>query len=199
MIMSAFLRSYRPFSKRTIIMETIEYIRWADPPLRKATLANLLPLWLVSFAIMGEGFPHPISGRLAITAFVLAIAVSIVLLWIRWLTPELLLYSFFPFIFLYMFDEISTSYKTPLILLCALFLTTGIVGYQLSLNKDSLGLGWLILLLVAIATWFFASHAVQNYWQMTSDLGYVDCMPDFQGCAPLTGNETPWWVLFLSL
>lgn len=117
----------------------------------------------------------------------------------RWLTPDLLLYSLFPFILLFSFDEISTSYKTPFILLCVLILTTGIVGYQFSLNKNSVGLGWLILLLVFIATWVFASHANQNYWQMVNDLGYVECMPDFQGCTPLTGKEPPWWVLFWSL
>ena len=180
-------------------MKTIEYVRWADPPLWKATLANLLPLWLLSFVFTAEGFPPPpISIELAATAFVLAIAVSLVLLWLRWLTPELLLYSFFPLILLFLFDEISTSYKTPFILLCALLLTTGIVGYQLSLYKDSVGLGWLILLVVAIAIWMLASHAVQNYWQMVGDLGY-GCIPDTQGCAPLTGKETPWWVLFFSL
>ena len=56
----------------------------------------------------------------------------------------------------------------PFILLCALSLTTGIVGYQRSLNKDFLTLGWLILVLIVIATWVVASHADQNYWQMVS-------------------------------
>ena len=177
-------------------MKTIEYIRWADPPLWKATLANLLPLWLLSIAITTEGFPKPpVPISLAVTAFVLAIASAIALLWLRWLTPELLLYSLFPFVILVTFDEISTSFKTPFILLCALILSAGIIGYQRS-RPRSVGLSWLILFLVLIVTWALASHAIQNYWQMVSDLGYVECMPDYQGCAPLTGTETPWWILF---
>ena len=181
-------------------MGAIMKIQWADEDSWMATLASLLPLWLLSFVIMGEGFPQaPISRGLAVTAFYLAIAVSIFLLWKGWLTFDLILYSLFPFILLFIFDEIHTSYKTPFILLCALILTIGIVGYQRSLYKDSVTLAWLILLLVAIATWVLASHANLNYWHMVSDLGYVECFPGAQGCAPLAGNETPWWVLFFSL
>ena len=76
------------------------------------TLASLLPLWLLSLSIMVEGFPRPpISLEVVITAFAAAIAVSIVLLWKKWLTAELLLYSLFPFLVMFIFDEISTAYK----------------------------------------------------------------------------------------
>ena len=57
---------------------------------------------------MAEGFPRPpISIELAKTSFVLAIPARIVLFLKRWLTIELLLYSLFPFLLLYTFDEIS--------------------------------------------------------------------------------------------
>ena len=175
-------------------MEAIKKLQWAEADSWLATLASLLPLWLLSFAIMAEGFPQPpLSSGLAVTAFLLAIGISLLLLWKGWLAPDLLLYTFFPFLLLYLFDEISTSYKTPFILLCALTLSAGMVAAQ---RSSSITVRWLVLLLAAIATWMLASHAVQSYWQMVSDLGYVECMPDFQGCAPLTGTETPWWVLF---
>ena len=32
---------------------TIAYLRWAEPPLWKVTLADFLPLWLFSFTLMG--------------------------------------------------------------------------------------------------------------------------------------------------
>jgi hypothetical protein len=59
--------------------------------------------------------------------------------------------------------------------------------------------GWLILGIFLAGAWLLANNAAGNYWQMVGDLGYVECMPDFTGCASLTGNETPWWVLFFSL
>jgi hypothetical protein len=177
-----------------IYTETIEKIGWADLGSWTATLASFLPLWLLSFAFTGA-----VSIKLAYVAFYLTIPVSLILLWKGWLTFDLILYSLFsfPFIFMFTFESIDTSYKTPFILLCTLVLTTGIVGYQRSLNKDSLTLAWLILLLATIATWMFASHAAQNYWQMVSDLGY-GCVLLTPGCPPLTGNETPWWVLLFS-
>jgi hypothetical protein len=177
-------------------METIQEIGWADLGSWTATVASLLPLWLLSFAFafMGAGFPL----ELAIIGFYLTIPVSIVLLWKGWLTFDLLLYSLFPFILLFIFIEISTSYKTPFILFCALILTIGIIGYQRSLNKDSLTLAWLSLLLAAIATWVLASHATRNYWQMFDGLGFpFGCFPGTQAC-PLPDNLSPWWVLFFS-
>jgi hypothetical protein len=161
-----------------------------------ATLANLLPLWLLSLAIMREGFPQPpVSLELAVTAFVLAIAVSILLLWKGWLTFDLLLYTLFPFILLFTFDEIDTSYKSPFILLCALILSIGFIGAQ---RSGSFAVRSLILFLVIMTTWVLAAHAAQNYWQMVGDLGYGECFPGTQGCPPLTGKETPWWALFFS-
>jgi hypothetical protein len=160
-------------------------------------LASLLPLWLLSIAIMVEGFPPPpISVELAYTSFILAISVSIVLLWKRWMTVELILYSLVPFILLGTFDEISTTYKTPFIFLCTLILTAGIVGYH---SFRSAQWRWLILLPAAGVTLMMASHAAEGFWQMASDLGYGACFPDAHGCAPLTGQETPWLILFFNL
>lgn len=180
-------------------MKTIKEIRWAAEDSWITTLASLLPLWLLYLAIMAEGFPQPpILVEWAVTALVLALAVSIVLLWKGWLEIDILLYSLFPFILVIVFDEISTTYKTPLILLCALIMTSGIIGAK---RSSSLTVRWLILLIAAVATWVLASHAIQSYWQMVGDLGYgafpSECMPDTQDC-PLIGNQTPWWVLFFS-
>jgi hypothetical protein len=179
-------------------MEMIRKIGWADLGSWPATLGSFLPLWLVTLAVMAEGFPRPpLSPGLALIALILALAVSIVLLWKVWLTPELLLYSLFPFILLFIFDEISTRYKTPFILLCALLLTIGIIGYQRSLHKDSIKVAWLMLLLVFVGTWMLASHAADNYWQLAGEFCGA-CFPDGLGDPAFTGTETPWWNLFFS-
>lgn len=177
-------------------METTKKYRWVTEDTWNATLASLLPLWLLSLAITTEGFPDPpILPELGITAFVLAIVVSIVLLWKWWLPFDVLLISFIPFLLLFKFDEISTSYKTPFILLCALTLSIGIVGAQ---SCSSVTVRWLILLFVAVAVLVLSSNAIQNYWQMVDGLGFpFECMPDTQDC-PLPGNLSPWWVLFFS-
>ena len=125
------------------------------------------------------------------------IALIILLLWLRWFTPELILVTFFPIIPIFLFDEMSARYEIAFMLLCTLVLSIGVFAYRLSLHKDYIGLGWLILLGVFIGTWMLASHANQNYWQIFSDLGYT-CGPDWQPCTSLTGNETPPWVLFFS-
>jgi len=179
-------------------MEIAKEIRKTPARSWSITIASLLPLWLLSFSIMAEGFPPPpISSEVAITSFVVAIVASIVLMWVKWMTIELLLYSLFPFLLLFTFDEISTTYKTPFIILCTLSLTAGVVVYQRSRSSRLLRLG--ILLAFTIVTLFAASHAADNFWDMASDLGYEQCFPDAHGCAPLTGQETPWWMLFFSL
>lgn len=95
------------------------------------------------------------------------------------------------------FDEISTTYKTPFIFACTLILTVGAVAYQYAHLPRPLR--WLILLFAAFLTLFAAGHVAGNFWQMASDLGYEMCFPDYTGCAPLTGAETPWWLLFFSI
>ena len=158
-------------------MKTMPKIEWEELGSWRATLASLLPLWLFFFAL--TNISGSIFEILEIITLYLIIPVCIVSLLKGWMTFDLLLYSFFPIPIMFLFDEIEWSYRIYILLFCTLILTVGIVGYQRSLNKDSVTLAWLSLLLAAVATWIIASHAVQNYWQM--------------------GNETPWRVLFFSL
>ena len=177
-------------------MEMIKKLRYANEDSWLATFASLLPLWLWSLAISVEGFPSPpIPVEVGIAFFGLAIALSILLIWKRWLSPDVLLVSLVPFVFIYNFDEISTRYKTPFILLCALILSIGMVIAQ---RSDSLTVRWLSLLFVTVAVLVLSSNAARNYWHMAGELGPFEfgCFPDAYGCPPLTGNETPWWVLF---
>jgi len=159
-------------------MKTMPKIEWEELGSWRATLASLLPLWLFFFAFVDISVPS--LEIMQIIGFYLILPVSIVFfLWKGWMTFDLLLYSFLPITILFLFDEIDWSYRISILLFCTLILTVGIVGYQRSLNKDSVTLAWLSLLSAAVVTWIFASHAVQNYWQM--------------------GNETPWWVVIFSL
>ena len=178
-------------------MEAIKKIRWFSEDSWLATFASLLPLWLWSLATTLEGFPRPPIAleMVAIASFWLAIPVSIALLWKRWLPPDVLFVSIIPFVLVINFDEISTRYKTPFILLCALILSIGMIVAQ---RNGSLTVRWLLLLFVAVAVLVLSSNAAQNYWHMAGELGPFEfgCFPDAYGCPPLTGNETPWWVLF---
>ena len=179
-------------------METIKKTPWFPEDSWLATFASLLPLWLFSLAITVEGFPAPpIPVEVGIASFWLAIAVGIVLLWKSWLSPDVALVSLIPFVIIFNFDEISTRYKTPFILFCALILSIGTVIAQ---RNGSVTIRWLTLLFVVVAVLVLSSNAAQNYWQMAVELGPFDfgCFPDAQGCPPLTGNETPWWALFFS-
>ena len=177
-------------------MQNVQQARKVAPLAWVKALASLLPLWLLALAIMAEGFPRPpISIQLAAALFVIAIALSSVLFWKRWTTVELVLYSLIPFALLITFDEISTAYKSPFILLCALILTAGWVGYQ---RTRLAWLRWGILVSAALVTLLAASHAADSFWRMAGDWGYHECFPDYQGCAPLTGQETRWWTLFFS-
>jgi len=166
-------------------------------PVDLANAAGLLPLWLVALAITVEGFPRPpISLPVAALALALAVAVSLAALWKRWMTVELALVSFFPLLLLPIFDEISTAYKTPFILLCALVLSAGILLYQRSRARRRWR--WLILLAAAGLAWLLAWHVTLNYWQMAADLGYERCLPDAAGCPSLAGRGQPWWALLLA-
>ena len=180
-------------------MDSIKKLRWFPEDSWLATFASLLPLWLWSLATTLEGFPRPPASfeMVAIASFWLAIPVSIALLWKRWLSPDVFLVSLIPFVFVFNFDEISTRYKTPFILLCALILSIGMIVAQ---RSGSLTVRWLILLFVTVAVLVLSSNAAQNYWNMAGELGHFEfgCFPDAYGCPPLTGNETPWWILFFS-
>jgi hypothetical protein len=142
-------------------MKTMPKIEWEEMGSWKATIASLLPLWLFFFA-----FANVFDSSLEILetiAFFLIIPVCIVFLLKGWITFELLPYSFLPMFIQFFFDDIDSSCKLHLKLVCTLTLTLGIVGYQRSLNKDSVTIAWLSLLLAAIAAWIFVSYAVQHF------------------------------------
>jgi hypothetical protein len=182
---------------RTVKEGTVQTIRnmwWVDVGSWQATLASLLPLWLLSLAIVMAYSDIDIPIGLLYIAFWLFPILSLVFIAKGWMTFEVLLYSLFPILLLFSLDEASMAYRITLILTCTVFLSIGIVGYHISLNRDKIGLAWLILLLVFIVTWFFASHANQNYWQVAGALGYNAC--DNDGCVSLTPKGTSWWILF---
>lgn len=160
-------------------------------------IISLLPLWLWSVAIMVEGFPpSPISSEIALAAVGLALGLGGLLLWKRWLAVELFVYSLFPFLLLSPFDEISTRYKTPFIVICAIILTGGIAMYH-GLRFARWQRGLVLVIFVAV-TYGLAWHATFGFWEMASTLGYRNCFPDAQGCAALSHQASPWWVLFFS-
>ena len=142
-------------------MKTMPKIEWEEMGSWKATIASLVPLWLFFFA-----FANIFDSSLEILetiAFFLIVPVCIVFLWKGWMTFDLLPYSFLPMFIQFFFDDIDSSCKLLLKLLCTLTLTLGIVGYQRSLNKDSVTLAWLSLLLAVITAWIFVSYAVQHF------------------------------------
>jgi hypothetical protein len=169
-------------------------MRWVDVGSWQATLASLLPLWLLSLSIVIFFSQINIPIGLLYVALWLFPILSLVFIAKGWMTFEVLLYSLFPVLLLFQLDETSMAYRITLILACTVLLSIGIVGYHISLNRDRIGLAWFLLLLVFLATWFFASHANQNYWQMAVDLGYNAC--DNEGCMTLIPTDNSWWFLF---
>lgn len=142
-------------------MKAMPKIEWEELGSWKATIASLLPLWLFFFA-----FANVFDSSLEILetiAFFLILPVIIISLLKGWITFDLLLYSFLPVFVQFFYDDIDSSCKLLLKLLSTLTLTLGIVGYQRSLNKDSVTVAWLSLLLAAIAAWVFVSYAVQHF------------------------------------
>ena len=147
--------------EKDVYMKTMPKIEWEEMGSWKATLASLLPLWLFFFA-----FTNIFDSSLEILetiAFFLIIPVCIVSLLKGWITFDLLPYFLLPMFIQFFFDDIDSSCKVLLKLVCTLCLTFGIVGYQRSLNKNSVTLAWLSLLLAAIAAWIFVSYAVQHF------------------------------------
>ncbi len=179
-------------------MNLIQKLRSADQFSWLAILASIIPLWLLSLAVTAEGFPAPpVPGNVAQIMVGLAIVISLVLLIKGWLIYDVLLLTIFPFILVFIFDEIATGYKTPFILLCAAIWSVGIIGAQ---RSQSLTWRWLILLFVAVLALVLAVNATQNYWQMGDEIGFVKCFPDPDSllCPPVNGQAAPWWVLFFS-
>jgi hypothetical protein len=186
-----------------MIMETMKKIQWTPEDSWIATLVSLLPLWLLSLVILAIALPQPpIPEGWAVSAVLVVMVVGLALLWKGWLEIDLFLYSLFPFLLFFFFGEVYIAYRFPFIVLCVLLLSAGMVMAQYAGKvQDSLTTRWLILFLVAVATWIIASHAAQNYWHMLADLGYgappLECMPNTTDC-PLIGNAAPWWTFFFS-
>lgn len=162
-----------------------------------ALLAGVLPLWLLGLAVSLEGFPAPpVPPVVGLTAFFLALILGGVALWRGWLRPEIAVVSLFPLLLVPLFDEITTTYKTPFIFACATLLSAAIGGLQAArLPRVWQGA---LLLAAAVLTLALAGHAVANFWDLTARLGYHECFPDAFGCAPLPADAPPWWALFLS-
>ena len=170
-------------------MHNTSVIRQAVPRSGSTRFISLLPLWLFALAITAEGFPRPpIPIELAGASFVLALSLSVVSLSKSWTTIEITVFSFSPLLWLYAFDEITTAYKTPFILLCALSLTAGVVAYQSS-GSARLARGF-ILLLVGVITLLLAWHATSNFWQMAS-------RPDPCLRAGLQAPAWRWWAWYV--
>ena len=175
------------------MQQTMAY-QGSGRPAGVAAIVSALPLWLFSIAILVEGFPRPpVSGEVVMAAFVAALGLTGLALWKRWMTVELAVYSLFPLHLLVIFDEITTTYKTPFILVCALCLCLGALAYQ-RVRKRRI-LGWSVLILTLVLVWALAWHATLGFWHMTNELGYVECFPDGYGCLPLPPQATPWWAL----
>ena len=159
-------------------------------------ISNLLPLWLFSISIMVEGFPDPpISLEVAYICFGAACLILAALIIKKWLPLEILLISFYPFILLYGFDEISTAYKTPFIIGCAFILSVGVTAYHRVNKSGPIKLG--IIIIAAVIATLVAYNANQGFWELTNELGVERCFLDAYGCPKLTGNETPWWRMML--
>ena len=161
------------------------------------TVLDLLPVSLLALAVSVEGFPKPpISAEGAIAAFESALGLLGFLLWKRWMGIELAVFSLFPLALLPAFDEITTAYKTPFIFLSTLVIAAGALAYQRW--RDARSWNWLILVATLVVAWLLAAHAAGAFWNMVGAMHIGECFLDQPGCPALTGNETPWWVLFLA-
>lgn len=154
------------------MMEGIIRMRRIEPPAWARNLAPLLPLWLI------------------------AISISMGLIFVGWMPVEIIPYSLVPLVLLSAFDEISASYKTPFIRRCALILTAGLFAFQ---RSHTTAWRMLILALSAAIPLLMAAHAVSACREMAKDLGYGRRLPDAHGCPPLTEDATAWWALFFKL
>ncbi len=175
-------------------MEMTGSVRLTGLPVWLKQLASLLPVWLLAAAITVEGFPAPpISPGMAAGLFGLALVLGLVFLFLRWMPLGFVLYGLLIFWLIFIFDEISTAYKTPFILICAMILSAGMLAY---FRLRTSAWRWLVLLAAAVLVVLAAWNAAGNFWQMTAELGYHQCFPDAAGCPPLAGRGQPWWVLF---
>lgn len=175
--------------EKTGVFYMLDLGRW-----RVSQLINLLPAWLVSVAVMAEGFPRPgVTREAALVSLSAAVLLSAGLLLTRRASVLVVVYSFTPLFLAWLFDEMSTRYKTPYLVVCALILSLGILA---SFQARRVAWQALILGIAVGVTLGLAWNATLNFWHMAADLGYVRCFPDAFGCAPLGAEAVSPWRLF---
>lgn len=168
--------------------------RATDGPSWLKTAASLAPVWLLAFAVTAEGFPNRHWPTwLAIPAFWIAIIIALSLLVFRIARVEVILISILPLAYLFIFDEITTTYKTPFIFFCTLIMSIGMIAYQHSTSRHVL----LFLPAAALLSLFAAYYAADNFWAYTSSLDIGECFLDYTGCPPLPTDSPPWWRFFI--
>jgi hypothetical protein len=164
------------------------------------TMAVLAPLWMIALATTAEGFPNPpISGNQGLVLFYAAIAVAILATFIFRTLIELPFITLIPLSYVFLFDEITTSYKTPFILFCTLILSLGIIAYHYLAETRSLKVALLVLLAVVVLTYIAAGYAMANFWAYTDSLGIEMCFLDYSGCPPLPADHPAWWRFFIGI
>lgn len=175
-------------------------LRAANQRLWIKVAATLAPLWMLALSVTAEGFPNPpIAGNQALILFYAAIAAAIlVTLKFRTLI-ELPFIILIPPSFVFLFDEITTTYKTPFIFFCTLILSLGIIAYQVLADTRSLKAAIPVLLAACILAYLAAWVASRNFWAYTDSLGIERCFLDYTGCPPLPAGHPAWWRFFVSI
>ena len=164
------------------------------------TLAVLAPLWMFALAAAAEGFPDPpIPGNLARVLFYAGLAVAILVTFLFHTLIELPFIILIPALYIFEFDEITTTYKTPFILFCTLILSLGIIAFHYLVEKRSLKVALPILLGVAILALLAGMLASKNFWGYTDSLGIERCFLDYTGCPALPADHPAWWRFFIGV
>jgi len=182
------------------ISESRNVVRVSDRLPWLKTMAVLAPLWMLALASTAEGFPNPpLSGNQGLVLFYAAIAV-VVLATLKFHTLiELPFITLIPLSYVFLFDEITTSYKTPFIFFCTLILSLGITAYHYFTETRSLKVALPVLLAAAVLTFLAAGYATANFWAYTDSLGVEMCFLDYTGCPPLPADHPTWWSFFFSI
>lgn len=155
-----------------------------------AILLTQLPLWLFTATVSIEGSPPPgLPLWAGITAFALGVLIILYLAWRRELDASMFA-MMMPFVLTAFFDEVTTSYKTPFLLVSTAVVSASILLYQKSKDRK-----WRALILLAgvIVSILLASHAKNAFW----DLFTVRYTTDFT-TLPVSGVDTPWWKLYFN-